>query len=213
MLTFPIVGLWGELRVKMLSFDLMGGVAHNFGFDGSYSGSIYGEALWQGEVEIAASQLGSNRRHRAILSAASTRAGTLLISDMSRPYPTDDPDGSLTRAAGVTISEINVDNKRVKLEGVPAGFTLREGDLLGWQYGASPVRYALHEIIEGATANKNTKTPWIEVSPFIRPGLVVGAPVQIQKPQIKAALLKYGPGSHRPAITDGGRFRFQQVFS
>ena len=45
------------------------------------------------------------------------------------------------------------DNKSLKLGGLPAGYSLRRGDMLHFDYGSSPTRRALHRIVEDATAN------------------------------------------------------------
>ena len=62
------------------------------------------------------------------------------------------------------------DNKALQLAGLPAGYTLRRGDMLHFDYGPSPTRRALHRVVEDATAGPGGTTGFFEVRPFLKAG-------------------------------------------
>jgi hypothetical protein len=102
--------------------------------------------------------------------------------------------------------------RELRITGLPVGYVLSAGDMLGFQYGSNPVRHALHRIVVGGTASSGGLTPMLEVVPNLRPGAAAGLTVSLVRPACKARLLPdptYGAG--RQALSRGASFDFIQT--
>jgi hypothetical protein len=121
-------------------------------------------------------------------------SGSFYLHNPAQLGPRDDPDGAALAGHSVTITAMN-DNKSLKLGGLPAGYTLRRGDMLHVDYGSSPTRRALHRIVEDATANGVGTTGFFEVRPYLKTGTTTGAAVTLIRP---AAKMMLEPGSFDP---------------
>ena len=111
------------------------------------------------------------------------------------------------------IDTLNADNRRLKISGLPANYVLTLGDIIGFTYGSSPTRYALHQVASvSVTASGAGLTDWVELDPPIRAGATTSTAVALDRPTCKAVLV---PGSHTPAkvrrIGEGASFRFIQT--
>jgi tRNA pseudouridine(38-40) synthase len=102
---------------------------------------------------------------------------------------------------------------RSKLGGLPAGYTLRRGDMLHFDYGSGPTRRALHRIVEDATANGSGSTPFFEVRPYLKTGTATGAVVTLIKPAAKMMLEpgSFDPGTEARVHTAGMSFTAIEV--
>ena len=96
------------------------------------------------------------------------------------------------------------DNKALQLSGLPAGYTLRRGDMLHFDYGPSPTRRALHRIVEDATASSGGTTGFFEVRPFLKAGTATGAAVTLVR---AAARMMLEPGLVRSRHRGAGQHR------
>jgi|AntRauTorckE5430_2_1112549.scaffolds.fasta_scaffold17752_2 hypothetical protein len=176
---------------------------------GSQLSASLGDSVWRGSFETPPTNVRAETAAIDALLSVLDRAGSsFLVYDPSKPYPADDLTGSITGSATVTIRSLSSSDARVMaLNGLPNGFSLRAGDLIGWTYGSSPTRYALHRLVEDASG-----TDAFEVTPFIQPGASAGAAVTLIKPVMKAVLLPNpGFGSHRAVISSGKQFSFVQT--
>ena len=106
---------------------------------------------WRAEVELARLPHTEAAEIQAVIDAIGP-SGTFHLHNPAQLGPRDDPDGTALAGHTVTINALS-DNKALKLGGLPAGYTLRRGDLLHFDYGPSPARRALYRIVEDATAN------------------------------------------------------------
>jgi hypothetical protein len=137
---------------------------------------------------------------------------TFLCHDRRQIGPASDPTGSGLGSRTVTIHSVASNLRELRLTGLPSGYVLSAGDMLGFQYGSSPVRYALHRIVVGGTASSSGLTPMLELVPNLRPGAVAGMTVSLIRPARKARLLpepSYGSG--RQALSRGASFDFIQT--
>ncbi len=180
--------------------------------DGSILKSSLGAALWQVEATIA-------RAHHRDLADVEARVAklqrpgqTFLAHDPRHEYPRADPGGVILGAATPVIHTLAENNREIRLSGLPEGYVISDGDLIGWQYGSAPVRHALHRVVAGATASGAGLTPLIEVAPFVRPGVIPGTTaVQLIRPPIRAVLESADYGSGTALFTQGARLRFIQT--
>ena len=179
--------------------------------DGSVLKASLGAALWRGELSMQSARHTDQSAVEVKLAKLMRAGQTFLAYDTRYNGPAADPEGVILGSATPTIHTLDADNRRMRIQGLPAGYELSEGDLLGFIYGSNPVRYAHHKIETAATASGAGLTPLFAVEPFIRPGVTVGAAVTLVLPPIKAVMTEADYGSGRPLITEGATFSFIQT--
>lgn len=172
-----------------------------------------GESLWTGQIDLGRMTHAERASVSPLINLLRRGSGSFLVSDHTRPWPRLDPRGLLLGAAAPAILAVDPGMLELRLSGLPAGYQLSRGDLISWTYGASPTRYALHELVGSATADASGHTPLIEVTPPIRLGAQLGAAVQLVWPRCKA---KFVPGTADTGqsvrtITEGATFQWQQT--
>lgn len=153
-----------------------------------------GASLWQGSVVAVA----AGRRDTAALQAQFEYLEETISPFLIHPtlicVPAYDPTGEILGSAVPVIQSLSSDDRhKLRLGGLPPGYRLRRGEMLGLTYGSDPTRYALHRIYTPTvTASGSGVTPQFTVVPHIRPGALVGARVTLHRPVCKALIV---PGS------------------
>lgn len=173
-----------------------------------------GARLWRGEVRLGRLTPQEADEAQTLIDLVRGAGHTFLIYDKRAPGPRDDPAGTVLGASTVQILELASDKRRMKLKGLPTGYTLRRGDKLSFDYGSNPTRIALHRIVDATvTANGLGETGYFEVVPPIRDGAAVDDTVRLVKPYAKVALVpgSVDPGKPERYITDGIAFSFIQT--
>jgi len=180
--------------------------------DGSVLKGSLGAALWQGDATLARGYHRDLAAVEARLAKLMRPGETFLAHDPRHNGPRADPGGVILGAATPVIHTLAANNREIRIAGLPAGYVLSDGDMIGWLYGSNPVRYALHQVVYGATASGSGLTPLIEVAPFVRPGAIPGSTaVVLVRPPVKAVLDAAEYGSGVPLFTQGARLRFTQT--
>jgi hypothetical protein len=205
-------------------FDLLGVQSASFGLPGDFSPSITaggdvirhrrGGRLWQGEVELGRSEHVDIAAQTALIEHLLEPGASFMIHDRRLAAPQDPafPEEIDWSARTVTIASLQSGARELSLSGLPGGFTLRRGQMIGFSYLTAPVRHAVHRIVTATvTASPGGVTPAFEVTPFIRPGALVGTPVILDRPALKAVILKWEPGRGLSKVTQGGRFTWMQT--
>jgi hypothetical protein len=150
----------------------------------------------------------------AVLSALQVPGRTFMADARKRPYPRNDPTGSLLGAAAPVIASLPAGGRSMTLSGLPAGYILRAGDYLSFTRG-SPVRHEMHQIVTDAVANGSGVSPEFEVVPGIRPGVTVSTAVVLARPFFRAVLvpgsLKFAPFTRGPR--PGPTFTYRQTLA
>ena len=172
-----------------------------------------GARLWRGVATLAPMPPAEAEAALALIRMLNQSGRSFYASPVGHDMPVNDPGGTLLASSAVTIASLPAGNRDLTLTGLPAGFVLAAGDYLAFAYGSSPTRYALHQLVSGATADANGLTPAFEVVPNIRPGAVVGAAVTLLHPSFKAVMV---PGSVQEgrlarALRKGISFAWQQT--
>jgi hypothetical protein len=116
---------------------------------------------------------------------------TFFAYNVRRPYPKNDPTGSILGAATVQIKAIHADSIALQFKGLPAGYVLSRGDFLAFDYGINR-RRAYHQLLEGGTADGSGETSYLEVEPTIRAGAVINDIVTLKKAAVMMCIV---PGS------------------
>lgn len=173
-----------------------------------------GPRLWRGEIGIRARQHADAQAIEALLSVLRGPGASFFVHDPRRIGPKNDPDGSILSGLTIDIDWLGTNNREMRLGGFPIGFQLVAGDMLAFVYVVNGViLYALHRLVEGATADGIGRTSVFEVTPPLRPGVTVGTTVDLVRPACKAVMVpgSITYGTARGNITDGAKFQFIQT--
>jgi hypothetical protein len=207
-LTFPLTAaeFWNPLQLQVLSWSLSQPLEGARSAGGSVLSSRLGEPLWQAEVQLAQRPHREALPQEAILALAQSPGATFLAHDKRVTGPRLDPAGTILGASLPTLHTLDGDGKRIRVQGLPAGYVLSRGDYLGWPYG-SPARAMLTRVINATvTADGAGLTPLFEVFPRPRGG-TAGAAVTLLSPTAKFRMADVEFGSGARALTAGSTFR------
>ncbi|SHI91104.1 hypothetical protein [Wenxinia saemankumensis] len=187
----PLSGFFADLGRLSVVFDLAEAVETSELTGGEILCASVGPRLWQGSVTVLPYR-----------SAALERAAARLrrLQDPDASFLVMPPHMQRPGQPAATIGGIQ-NGRELRLNMTP-GATVRAGEFLSFSYGSSPVRRALHQVLQDATAASGGLTPWVEVTPAIRPGATVGAAVELARPVCKAVIV---PSSLSPAAFMAGR--------
>lgn len=168
--------------------------------------------LWRGQLTLGRLTPAEAGDILPLIEMGSAPGASFMAHDLMRPYPLLDPEGTVLGAAAVTVNDIGGSLRDLRLAGLPANYPLRRGDLIGLNWGASPTRYGLHRIVIAASADAGGLTGWIEVSPAVHSGVIVGGPVVLARPGFKAVITpgSVTSGTLRRGLVEGLGFSFSQ---
>jgi hypothetical protein len=209
-LTFP--QFLEALRVEEVTFRLSHPQEHTRLGDGTVISASLGASLWTGTIRLAPANHPRHAEMEALIGLMDQPGATFLCHDPRYLGPANDPTGAILGSRTVTVHSVASNMRELRLTGLPSGYALSAGDMLGFQYGSNPVRYALHRIVVGGTASSTGLTPMLELVPNLRSGAVAGLTVSLIRPVCKARLLpepSYGAG--RQALSRGASFEFIQT--
>jgi hypothetical protein len=213
-LAYPLsfAQFFGALRVEEVTFRLSHPQEHTRLGDGTIISASLGASLWTGSIRLAQANHPRHAQMEALIALMDQPGATFLCHDPRQIGPASDPTGASLGSRTVTIHSVASNLRELRITGLPAGYVLTAGDMLGFQYGSNPVRHALHRIVVGGTASSSGLTPMLEVVPNLRPGAVAGLTVSLIRPACKARMLP-GPayGSGRQANSRGAGFDFIQT--
>lgn len=197
-LTFPLPldQFFDGLPISQFAPDLNEALEYSQTGGGEIITADMAPRLWKCDVLIATKYYAEIEQIKAKLQTLRYAGRSLLVHSMPLIAPQYDPDGSILGAATVTLDEIQINNRVIRLAGLPEDYVLTPGDFLSFEYGSNPVRYAMHQIVTGATVAGDGKAYNLEVVPHIRPGAVVDTEVRLIKPIFKAVVV--------PGTVDGG---------
>lgn len=212
-LTYPLsrANFMDLLPIGEQSHNLPQSMELNRTGGGEQLGADLGDRLWQGKITLGRLLRTEAGRPEMLIDLLAQAGRTFLVHDTRRPWPLLDPNGTIFGASTPTIHTLSGDPRELRITGLPATYVLSPGDYFSFQYGSSPVRYALHRVVSTTTAVAGL-TPLFEVSPHIRPGAVTGTQVFFFKPACKAVILagSVEAGVGRRTITDGISFGYVQ---
>lgn len=165
-----------------------------------YESRVAGSARWTANVRLTPQYLSDAAELEALINTIRARQGTFYAYDIRRPYPKNDPTGSIISGATVQIKSKGSNNRSIALKGMTNGYVLTRGDKLSVHIGAGSER-ALLEVAEDITASGAGETAEFEISPIGLPtALAVNQTVDLIKPPAKCRIL---PGSFKPSTGSG----------
>lgn len=214
--TYPLTVAQFFAGIPITSFTFSLGEALESGETGGgeiLTASV-GNRLWKIDVDVAPLYYNQMEQIKADFDTLRYPGRSLIVPAMPLQYPQYDPTGAVLGSSAVTLNAVAGNNRELKLAGLPAGYVITRGDMLSFQYGSNPVRYALHQIVVGGVANGSGITDYLEVSSFIRTGWVLNQSVKLAKPEVKAVYVpkSFNPGKSKGMFTDGVSFSLTQTF-
>jgi hypothetical protein len=186
--TFPLAqsALADLLRIRSVVWNLERYVETS-GVEGEDIEAELRSPLWVGEVESVPMELAEANQLYARFLLLDGGMQSFYLHNPLAPYPQADPDGSIIGSDTVQIHTVGVDNKTLRLKGLPAGYVLTIGDYIAVTYNTS--RRALYIVCETVTADGSGNTPSFEVRGYLRPGTAVNNVVDLKKPAAKVKLV------------------------
>lgn len=209
----PLATFADSLLVSQNTFYLPEQVQASRTAGGEQLGADIGERLWTGKIMLGRMTRSEAGRPEVLIDLIRQAGRSFLMYDRYRTNPLLDPTGTILGAASVTILALGGDARELSLAGLPVGYTLSAGDYLSFAYGSSPVRQALHRVVNpSVVANGSGQTALFEVTPALRPGAAAAAPVQLKKAYCKAVAV-YGSieeAERLSTMTEGVGFSWVQ---
>ena len=205
-----MTSFYDELKVAAQLFRLEVPRAFTRLGNGQSIPNSIGTPFWRGTVQTPRRHH-QDALHEVDLLRLERPGETFLIFDKRCNGPRMDPGGTILGSATPTIHTLNADNRRMRVGGLPPGYPLRKGDYIGWQYGSSPVRYALHRLAEDVTASGAGLTPLFAVEPHIRVGASTGLSVQLVRPVCRAQVSGSDYGYAARVFTEGASFEWEET--
>ncbi|WP_417627078.1 hypothetical protein [Pararhodobacter aggregans] len=215
-LTFPLSleAFFARLPVTECTFHLPANVSVSRTRGGGIRTATRGVRLWTGQIVIPPRRFAQAAGIEALISVLTEAGRSFLAHPLPLWAPISDPSGALLAGSSPVIYALQEGGRELRIAGLPVGFALTSGDMLGWTYGSNPTRYALHQVVTPAIAAGTGITPLVEVTPPIRPGATTGTSVTLVKPPVKAVLIPgQGSKNRRRVFTEGLTLDFIQTLS
>lgn len=181
--------------------------------DGHILDASLGARLWTGEVSLTPLKHQELSKVESRLEMLLEPGASFFAYDKRCTWPYSDPDGSILGAATPTLGAVDPNNVDVTIAGLPVGYVLTRGDMFSFTYLTSPVRRALHRVVQGATADGSGNCT-VQVLPAVRSGYTLASGVNFSKPFCKAKII---PGSYKSSagspgkLSGGVTFQFTQT--
>jgi hypothetical protein len=167
-----------------------------------------GSPLWRAAYQSRSMRPNELDEWRARLDALENGLQTFKGYATSRCFPITYPNGAgMGVVSGAQVATINANRKSITLKGLPAGFTLKIGDMIS--IGAAN----LHRVQEVATADGTGVTGAFEIRPHLWPAPAVNDAVSVQKPHCIMAVVPGSISSTADLSTGRGTVSFQAVES
>lgn len=192
-LSFPVPAneFTGLLKVASLKWDL----AEYYQEFGTAMGQIGRNEIaapkWTAEITTAPLEIDEARKINAIMRRIGPYGFFNLTNPMA-PFPIADPNGSILGDASVTIYDVGA--RAVRLAGLPQHYRLQWGDMFSVTYGSSPTRQALFEVADDVTVPVSGISPWMEITPPPKAGVVEGLAVRLKQPIARMMFASRDPG-------------------
>ena len=179
---------------------------------GEILGAEVAPALWQGSVSLAPMKARPAAELEALLAVLEVPGASFLAYRKNQHGPASDPVGTGLSGFSPLIKAVDEAGSQISLKGLPSWYVLNVGDMLSFNYGSSPARYAMHRIVKTAAVDGSGHSSYFTITPHLRPGAAVDAAVELIKPFFKAVLVpgSVNYGSTRNGTTSGLGFSFRQ---
>lgn len=189
-LVYPLAlaAFFDKVQVKSASLK----IDDNQEYTGLGSGEILtaqkAPPAWVSDISMRASH-DEVAQVQALIEALDGSINSFYMYDTRRIFPIVYPNGLTIPAGGIKINSLGANNKSFSLKNCNPAQIFSVGDLLSFDYGANPVRRAMHRVVEASVANGSGVTPVFEVRPHFRVGAAVDLVVTVIKPAVKMRIV------------------------
>jgi hypothetical protein len=199
---------WSEFNFDLEIYESISGTR-----GGEQLSAEIAEPKWRLDVLLKNQCLTGSADLGALIHAMRKRGsdGTFLARDLRRKGPREDYNG--LGLSGYTPTILSISGRTaLRLAGLPDGYVLSRGDVIGVTYGSNPVRYGYMTMAEGITANGAGQTAYFEVNPFVKSGITAGMAVDLVNVPVKMQIRSYDPGVSVRRATTGVRLSAIEAF-
>lgn len=210
-LTFPLslAAFLDLLPVAACDFDLGEALQGDETGGGEELLAELGARVWTGRYLLAPMTFDEATAAKALIDLIRAPGRAFLATDLRQKGPRGDPNGVILGASTPTLTATQSAGREVTIAGLPAGYVLAPGDMLGFTYAST--KRALHRVVVGGTANGAGTLAWAEVIPAVR--AFTGTPaVTLVRPVAKAVIQpgSFQPGDWQNRLVSGMSFGFTQ---
>ncbi|AVO36595.2 hypothetical protein [Pukyongiella litopenaei] len=193
------------LKVTRMTFELPVPVSMTRTRGGQINTAEVGASLWSGSISLLARDRAEAQRLRTILTALQVPGRAFHVYDPFCRRPLNDPTPSVLGSETITAHSAS----SLTVGGLPNGFKIAAGDYIA-VYDDTPAHVNLYQFTSDATVSGGSSGA-VGVQPFVR-----GTPTgncTMERPYCEAVVVpgEVNFGEHRPGITEGISFRFQQT--
>lgn len=173
----------------------------------------HGVQLWHGRITLGDMTPDEAFDVLPLIAVARQSGASFMVHDVRAPGPRHDRTGAILGASTPVLSAVLANRREIRIGGLPQGYKIQPFDYVAFSYGSNPIRYALHRAANTATAGAGGVAWTTEVTPNIRPGYILNAPVTLLRAACKAIIVpgSYQPGRRKGTLTAGVSFDFIQT--
>ncbi|MEP5730365.1 MAG: hypothetical protein ABJL67_13465 [Sulfitobacter sp.] len=183
-LTFPRdmtdLTRWSEPKLRLMHRQELSRVQ-----GGLTSAKDMGPSLWTAEWTSVPIPLADADAAMASFRSLRGALRTFFLYPFTHPQPRMTSPGDLD-GVSVTVDAIGANFDGISLAGLPAGFEMVAGDFLSIATAVGGTEFL--QLVDGGIADGSGRTPEMEMTPFVRPAVLVGNPVALIKPPIEMRL-------------------------
>jgi len=149
---------------------------------GQSFGARMGKPRWMISGVLRSEKLSDQVQLEARFGLLEGMAGSFFAFDPRKPYPINDPTGSIFTAGGAScqISAINSTGDGVKFSGLPSNYNIQFGDYFSIATGTMTYLFRSQTSV---TATGTSTATFAIVEPLLMTGIAVGNAVNFVKPQ------------------------------
>lgn len=189
---------WELCHFQEYAWDLMRFEASHQRKDGKIIATRNGTPKWGGSGALRPeAHIQKSLKLSAQFGKLRGSIGTFLAYDMRRPYPLLDPLGTLLTGFSPVLYDISVDRDRIRLAGLPNGYTISTGDYISIPHDGT---FVLVRAMDDSVAISGT-TPLFYVEDFIPLPVNDGGAVNLIKP---VCVCRLQPGGPKGVANDAG---------
>lgn len=186
----PLADFFDKLRIRWGSqFYLPGNRISSRTRGGEIIDAKIGNSLWTGSVTAVTRTTQQLAEVQGMIERIDGAGLPFLVHALPACGPAFDRDGAIIAGHSPQINVIAGNRLSTSIKGLAASYVLTVGDLLSVTYGSNPVRYSMHRVTAGGTANGSGAMTGVGLWPPLPDGVATNAPITLYKPVIKAVLV------------------------
>lgn len=203
----PLDEFWNKLNATWVSWEPLDHQTTTFAGGGSAYGVQRGEPVFSGSIDLRRLTRNDNTGIRALCEFVRNRKQTFLVTPKHR-INTHLPDScEITALSTANLPGATAHYHQLDLAGLQDGHTINADDFLSIWDGS---RHLMYRVMIGGAASDGTVQ--VGLSGKLHPTVTVGQEVRLKVPVCAAVMTDYRQGGFGPALDEGQRFSWRQVY-